>query len=203
LILSTGAANEEDIDWAVKTYRANGGKALTLLQCTARYPAEANSMNLNAIPWLKQRFKVSVGLSDHSRHPLYAPVAAVALGAEVIEKHYTLSNLLPGPDHSFALTPSELKEMVQAIRRTEPMLGEEIKTVHESEQELRAFARRGIQALRDIKEGEVFEEGVNIEILRPGKQLQGIHPRFLSELKGKAAKRRISAGTGIQTEDWK
>lgn len=202
VIMSTGAANEEEIAWAVQTFRNHGGKELTLLQCTARYPAEANSMNLNVIPWLKHRFKVSVGLSDHSRHPVCAPLAAVALGATVIEKHFTLNNRLVGPDHAFALTPGELIEMVHAIRRVEKMLGSGVKTIQPEEEELRDFARRGVQALREINKGDIFQEGQNIEILRPGKQPMGVHPKYLPEIQGKKAMRSIPIGNGIMLGDW-
>ncbi|MCB1111498.1 MAG: GNAT family N-acetyltransferase [Chlamydiales bacterium] len=202
LILSTGAAGEEDIAWAVQKFTSEGGHGLTLLQCTAKYPASLDSMNLRVIPWLKQRFGVAAGLSDHSRDPVLAPVAAVALGASVIEKHFTLSNDLPGPDHVFAVTPPELKQMVDAIRNTEKMLGTGFKKILDEEGELRAFAHRGVQALHKIKKGEIFAEGKNIGILRPGKQSQGVHPRFLMEIEGKTAKREIAAGSGIMIGDW-
>ncbi len=202
LILSTGAATEDDIEWAVKTFQAHGGKDLTLLQCTAHYPAEASSMNLKVIPWFIRRFHCRAGLSDHSRNPTYAPIAAVALGATVIEKHFTLSNSLPGPDHAFAITPHELKEMVRAIRRIEVMQGSGIKTIHESEKELLTFARRGVQAICEINAGDFLKEGENIDILRPGKQLLGVHPKYLAELEGKPAKRKIPLGSGIQKGDW-
>lgn len=200
--MSVGAATREEIDWAVQTYYDFGGKNLTLLQCTAKYPAEAESMNLRTILWLKERYKCPVGLSDHSRHPIAAPVAAVALGALAIEKHFTLHSELPGPDHAFALTPDELKEMVSAIRRTERMLGSWVKTIHPSEEELRNFARRGIQALCDIQKGEIFHEGVNIDILRPGSQAMGIYPKFIMKMEGKKATRSIPLGTGVQFGDW-
>jgi sialic acid synthase SpsE/RimJ/RimL family protein N-acetyltransferase len=200
--MSTGAATENEIAWAVNTYYENGGKNLTLLQCTAKYPAEADSMNLRSIPWLKERFRCPVGLSDHSRHPLSAPVAAVALGAQAIEKHFTLNSNLPGPDHAFALTPHELKEMIAAIRRTELMLGSWVKAIHSSEEELRSFARRGIQALSHIKKGDIIQEGVNIDILRPGQQSLGLHPKFLIQMEGKKATRSIPLGSGIQWGDW-
>ncbi len=202
LILSTGAATEEEIAWAVDLFHKNRGKDLVLLQCTAKYPAESDSMNLLTIPWLKQRFKVEVGLSDHSRDPLIAPIAAVALGAQVIEKHFTLSNTLPGPDHFFAVTPEELKAMVRAIREAEKMRGSSYKMVDASEKELRAFARRGIQALETIEKGQSLREGKNIAILRPGNQQQGIHPRHIVEIEGKIATRTIPVGDGIQKGDW-
>jgi sialic acid synthase SpsE len=202
LLLSTGAAVESEIAWAVETYYALGGRQLTLLQCTAHYPAAFETLHLRTIPWLRKRFKVEVGLSDHSRHPYLAPIAAVALGAQVIEKHFTLSNALPGPDHAFALIPSELKQMVEMIRQAEKVLGWEVKQVDPSEEELRAYARRGIQAIQEIRQGEKFREGFNISILRPGQRTLGIHSRFLKQIEGKKAKRAIGLGEGIVSGDW-
>lgn len=202
LILSTGAAVEEEIQWAVDTFRQNGGTELTLLQCTCQYPAEPASANLRVLPWLKERFGVTVGLSDHTRHPLYGPLAAVALGARVIEKHHTLDNRLPGPDHAFAITAHELKELVVGVREVEKMLGNGQKSVSSTEQELHQFAQRGIQALHTIESGTPFSEGHNVAILRPGKQPKGIHSKYIVQLEGKRATRRILAGTGIQLGDW-
>jgi sialic acid synthase SpsE/RimJ/RimL family protein N-acetyltransferase len=201
-IISTGAANEEEIAWAVERYRKMGGLHLTLLQCTAAYPSDASSLHLRTIAWLKRRYGSNVGLSDHSRHPTCAPIAAVALGAKVIEKHFTLHHLLPGPDHAFALNGNELKEMVDAIRQTERMLGSDVKIIDPAEEELRSFARRGIQALRPIKKGEVFFEGSNIAILRPGNQKLGIYPKYMDVITGKIAQRDILEGDGIQNGDW-
>jgi len=201
-IISTGAAGEEDIAWALNTFSENGGGEVTLLQCTAKYPAPQESMNLRAIEQLKNQFGVSSGLSDHSRDPVTAPVAAVALGATVIEKHFTLDNGLPGPDHAFALTPEELKAMVAAIRATEAMLGSGEKVPQAAEEELRTFARRAVQAIRPIIEGEELREGVNVAILRPGKQVPGIHPKFITDIEGKKALSDINAGAGIQFGDF-
>lgn len=200
LILSTGASTEFEIKWAVDTFYAAGGRDLTLLQCTACYPAE--TLNLNAIRWLKERFGVPSGLSDHSRDPLLAPIAAAALGATVIEKHFTMDRALPGPDHSFAVTAEELGEMVRAVRQVEAMLGPQVKVIDPSEHELRFFAKRGIQAIKAIEAGDTLSEGKNIAILRPGKQPIGLHPRFLGEIQGKKAKRKIGLGEGIQRGDW-
>lgn len=198
LILSTGASPVEDIDWAVSEFIKEGGQDLTLLQCTAQYPAEDGSMNLSVIPWLKQRYQVKAGLSDHSFNPFAAPIAAVALGACCIEKHFTLSRSLKGPDHSFAIEPQELKELVSLVRQTEKMMGNGCKTIQAEEQELYFFAKRGIQALRDIHPGEILREGVNIAILRPGKQPLGMHPKHLKEIEGRKVNRRIPSGEGIQ-----
>jgi sialic acid synthase SpsE/RimJ/RimL family protein N-acetyltransferase len=202
LILSTGASTEEDIAWAVDTFYAHGGKQLCLLQCTAKYPAPLDSLNLNVIPWLKRRFGVSVGLSDHSRDPVYGPLAAVALGAQVIEKHFTLDNRLPGPDHLFAITPGELSQMVAAIRAAEQVTGAGIKVVLPAEAELSLYARRGVQAIRPIAKGERLVEGENISILRPGQQQLGVHSRFLAELNGQLAQRDIPVGDGLRPGDW-
>ena len=129
-------------------------------------------------------------------------VCAVALGACAIEKHYTTSRKLQGPDHSFAIEPHEFKEMVKMIRLTEEMLGESAKRVFREEEELFHFARRRLQALCDIKQGEKFVEDENVAILRPGKQPGGIHPRYIDQLVGKKATRLITAGEGVQFGDW-
>lgn len=202
LVLSTGAATEEDIAWSVQYYQEQGGTDLCLMQCTAKYPAPLSSLNLAAIPYLRQRFGVPVGLSDHSRDPVIGPVGAVALGARCIEKHYTLSNALPGPDHSFAITADELSLMVSRIRDMEAALGQKGKTVQKDEQELRSFARRGIQAITEIRPGDVLREDINVAILRPGKQTQGLHPKWMDTLEGKTATRAIQPGEGVQTGDW-
>nr|CRH06474.1 Putative N-acetylneuraminate synthase [Candidatus Magnetococcus massalia] len=201
-IFSTGACGVEDIAWAVDHYRAHGGKDLCLMQSTASYPAPMESLNLRAISFLKNRFGVAVGLSDHSRHPIHGPVAAVGVGARVIEKHYTLDNHLPGPDHSFAILPAELKQMVEAIRAAEAALGQGGKRVEGAEEELASYARRGLQATRTIAKGEALMEGENVAILRPGQQTLGCHPRHLTAMQGQKATRAIAAGEGVQLTDW-
>ncbi len=203
LFLSTGVSNIEDIEWAINYYQAQGGIDLTLLHCCAQYPAEDSGMNLRMIPWMNSYFQLPVGLSDHSPNPYIAPVAAVALGATAIEKHFTLDKRLPGPDHSFAVEPAELKAMVDAIRTIEVMRGQEVKQVVKEEMELFSFARRGLQAITPIKKGDIFKEDYNVAILRPGKQKIGIHPRYIDSIVGKAATRDIKLGEGIQNEDWK
>ena len=202
LVLSTGAADPDDIAWAVERFHAQGGRDLCLLQCTAKYPAPLSSIHLAALDWLRRRFGVPVGLSDHSRDPITAPVAAVALGARCVEKHYTLHNALPGPDHPFALTGDELKVMVAKIREAEQVIGQGAKRVQAEEAELAAFARRGIQALRPIAKGEVLREGVTMAILRPGKRHPGAHPRLIEEMEGRRATRDIAAGDGLRPGDW-
>lgn len=202
ILLSTGAATEDEIAWSLGYLKDMKSGPITVLQCTACYPAASQSMHLRTLGWLKRRFQFPVGLSDHSRDPLNAPIAAVALGATVIEKHFTMDNTLPGPDHAFAIMPNELRAMVLAIRQTANMLGSEVKIVDPSEQELRSFARRGIQAVGNIRLGEPLHEGENIAILRPGKQSLGIHPKFMDEIEGKKAKREIKLGEGLRFRDW-
>lgn len=203
LLLSTGAATIQDIEWAVKYYRKIGGGELSLLQCSAAYPAEAISMNLRAITTMQRYFQLPVGLSDHSSDPITAPIAAVALGATVVEKHFTLDRRLPGPDHSFAIVPDELGAMCRGIRLSESMRGTGVKEVLDAERELYQFARRRIQAIREIRSGEQFCEGGNIAILRPGKQRSGCHPKYIEQLVCKKATRDIALGDGIQFSDWK
>ena len=202
LILSTGACDYKDIEWAMNCFYDSGGKDISLLQATARYPAEIGTLNLKVIPNLIDRYKVPVGLSDHSRNPILAPICAVALGAKIIEKHFTIHNRLPGPDHHFAVTPPELAAMVQAIRDAEESLGTSVKTVQESEVELKRFARRSIQSIRSVKKGDKLEEGVNLDILRPGNKSQGLHPKHISEINGKTATRDIDIGEGILDGDY-
>jgi N-acetylneuraminate synthase len=201
IVFSTGASQLEDIDWAVKNLRNAGADQLAIMQCTAKYPAPLESINLRVLPELAACFGVPIGLSDHSREPAVAPAAAVALGASIVEKHFTLHNRLPGADHPFALEPHELKAMVHAIRQTERALGRAQKGIGEVERELHAFARRGLQAIRTIAVGEPIALDVNVAVLRPGKHSLGAHPRHFPQLLGKRAKRRIPAGGGVTLAD--
>ena len=201
LLISTGAATVDDIEFSLKTVRDAGAEDITLLQCTSSYPAPPESLNLTAIPWMRERFGLPVGLSDHSRDPLVGPVSAVALGATVIEKHFTIDNRLPGPDHAYALEPEELTAMVQAVRAAEQVRGDGVKAVGSHEMELRRFAVRAIQATRDIEPGDAIVEGDNVDVLRPGKRSSGMHPRHLDTLQGRHATRHIPAGEGIRPGD--
>lgn len=197
LFVSTGASTLQEIAWTVEFLRSHHVESLTLMQCTAKYPAPPEAMHLETIGALKETFKCPVGLSDHSLNPFAAPLAAVALGASAIEKHFTLNRTLKGPDHAFAIEPDELKACIQEIRLIEKMRGDSFKHVASCEQELRDFARRGVQALTPIKKGELFKEGENIAILRPGTCLRGAHPSRISELEGKKAPRDYQAGEGL------
>ena len=200
LIMSTGAAGPSDIAFGIETARRAGARDITLLQCTASYPAPPASLNLRAIPWLMGHFGVAAGLSDHSTDPVLAPTVAVALGATVVEKHFTIDRRLPGPDHPFALEPDELGQMVTAIRLATSALGDGVKEVKPAELELRAFAVRAIHATRFIHAGEELVEGVNLNLLRPGRRSPGLHPRHLDALSGRRAARDIEAGAGITAD---
>jgi sialic acid synthase SpsE/GNAT superfamily N-acetyltransferase len=202
LILSCGASTVEDIAFGVDTFKKAGGKDLTLLQCTAKYPAPEIAMHLCAMKWLERKYNVPCGLSDHSIDPIAAPLAACALGAKVIEKHFTLSRELPGPDQCFSITPDELKYMCEEIRKVEKMLGEYVKKVDPQEEELVGFARRYVQTLKKITKGDTLHLGDNIALLRPGKRPKGAHPRMLAELEGKKALRDIERGEGVHEGDW-
>ncbi len=202
LILSTGACAYKDIDWAVSCYKKMGGKNLTLLQCTAKYPAPFETLNLRVIPNLFERYNLRVGFSDHSIDPVVAPVAAVALGATVIEKHFTLNRKLKGPDHAFAIEPLELKQMVSAVRDAQKVRGDGKKEVLPSEEELYLYAQRAVQAVNDIAIGEPLKENKNIAILRAGSQKKGMHPRWITRAEGRKAKRHIPLGDGIRLTDF-
>jgi N-acetylneuraminate synthase len=197
LMMSTGASPIDEIDWAVAHYRAASDAPLILMQCTAAYPAPRRALNLRTITTLRSRYGCLVGLSDHSKDPVTAPVMAIALGACALEKHFTLDNNLPGPDHKYAIEPDQLKVMIVAIREGEEALGDGFKQVAEEEQELFLFAKRSLQALVDIKPGDVLTEDKNIGILRPGSMSKGMHPKHLAQVSGKAVTKAVAQGAGL------
>jgi N-acetylneuraminate synthase len=202
IILSNGASTPDEVAFALEVLRDNGAQSICLLQCTSSYPAPPESLNLAVIPHLAERYGVDVGFSDHSLHPVAAPVAAVALGAVVIEKHFTLHRALPGPDNAFAITPDELRQLVEAVRLAAVMRGSGEEELADVEHELREFAQRRVQAIEAIKAGDTFVENVNVAVLRPGKQRSGVHPKHLPGLVGRHAARDIPVGDGIQPGDW-
>lgn len=203
ILMSTGAANLDEVGQAVATVRqAVPGPAvpLVLLQCTASYPAPLSSAHLRAMVTLRETFGVWSGLSDHTNDPITAPMVAVALGAVVVEKHYTLSKTLPGPDHAFAIEPDELRELVRRIRQVEQVLGDPAKAVDPAEDELRAFARRSVFATRAIAKGELFSE-TNTAVLRRGKLAAGLEPRDQPHVLGRPASQDIEAFRALQVQD--
>ena len=201
VIISTGTANLTEVAKTVEQFHGTGNSGLILMQCTAAYPAPLESLNVRAVVTMKSTFGVPVGLSDHSRDPLIGPLSAVALGANLIEKHFTLSNELPGPDHRFAVEPAELRLMIHKVRETEKALGGGEKIMHPVEAELRGFARRSIFAVRDIAVGETFTRE-NVAVLRCGNLKPCLEPKHLPDLLGKRAQRRIPAESTIQREDY-
>ncbi|KUK65711.1 MAG: N-acetylneuraminate synthase [Desulfotomaculum sp. 46_80] len=184
VILSTGMSALEEIELAVKVLKQNGAGDLSLLHCNTEYPTPFEDVNLRAMITLKQQFDIKVGYSDHTLG-IEVPIAAVALGAEIIEKHFTLDKDMPGPDHKASLSPEELKAMVSAIRNIEKALGSSVKEPTTSEKKNIDIARKSIVAKKEIKKGEVFTEN-NLDVKRPG---TGISPVMWFDLLGKTAKR--------------
>jgi len=194
LIMSTGMASPEEIEEAVQVARQAGAGEIVLLKCTSAYPAPPEEMNLRTIPELARRFDVLVGLSDHTMG-IAVPVAAVALGACIIEKHLTLSRSTPGPDSAFSLEPEGFKAMVDAVRVAERALGE-IHFGFSAKEEANRSLRRSLFVVQHMKRGEAFTP-VNVRSIRPG---NGLHTRHLNEVLGKRATRDIERGTPLSWE---
>lgn len=190
MILSTGAGTMEEIGDAAEAVRAEGNDQICLTQCTAKYPAPLDSINVAVIPALKEAFGVAVGLSDHSEHPTIAPSAAVAVGANIIEKHFTLSKRLPGPDHSYALEPDELATMVETIRLTERATGSALKGPQPVEAELSNY-RRSIYTRRPLEKGHRLTTDDLIVLRRPGHPGTGLEPMHLSLVLGRELTRDV------------
>jgi N,N'-diacetyllegionaminate synthase len=184
VIMSTGMCTTEEIHAAVDVMNAGGAGEITLLHCTTEYPAPFEDVNLNAMDTLRKEFGLKVGYSDHTKG-ICVPLAAVAKGAVIIEKHFTLDRNLEGPDHKASLEPKELKEMVENIRRVEAALGTGIKEPAPSEIKNMAIARKSIVAKTKIKKGEIYTTE-NITTKRPG---SGISPMRWHEILGSRANR--------------
>lgn len=194
VILSTGMATIAEVDEAVQTLRDEGCEQIALLKCTSAYPAPAREANLRTIPHLAETFEVVSGLSDHTLGTA-VPVAAVCLGASIIEKHFTLDRSVEGPDSPFSLEPAEFKKMVEEVRFAESALGEvRYGTVH-SESKSRVF-RRSLFSAEAIKKGELLTEK-NVRSVRPG---YGLHPRYYDVILGKRAACDIERGTPLSWE---
>lgn len=191
IVMSTGMATLAEIDEAVSTFRGAGGKELALLKCTSSYPAPVTEINLRTIPHLSEAFGVPAGLSDHTLG-IAVPVAAVTLGACIIEKHFTLSRERSGPDSAFSLEPHEFKLMSDAIRIAEQALGEIRYGSGESEESSRVF-RRSLFVVKDMRKDEVFTAD-NVRSIRPG---YGLHPRFLENVLACRVTRDVVRGTPL------
>jgi len=190
VIISTGIATLQETQDVVEICKTKGVET-ALLKCTSAYPAPRSEVNLKTIPALKDIFNVEVGFSDHTLG-ISAPVAAVAMGARIIEKHFILDKSIESPDKDFSLTPDEFKEMVKAVRETEEMIGE----VNFKPKSGRQFAR-SLYIVKDIKKGEAFTRE-NVKAIRPG---FGLHPKHLPEILGKKACRDLSKGERLRWED--
>ena len=190
IVLSTGMADLSEIEAAINVLELGGTdrSRITVLHCNTEYPTPMCDVNLKAMLTIKDAFKVKIGYSDHTLG-IEIPIAAVALGACVIEKHFTLDRTLEGPDHKASLEPNELKSMVQSIRNIEIALGDGLKRPSSSERKNKIAARKSIVANCDIKKGELFTE-TNLTIKRPG---NGISPMLWNDLVGKPADKDYKA----------
>ena len=191
VIVSTGMATLAEIDECVETLHAAGCQQLALLKCTSAYPAPAEAANLATLPHLAAAFGVPVGLSDHTLGTT-VPIAAVALGATIIEKHFTLARSEGGPDSAFSLEPAEFKAMVAGIRVAEKAIGAVHYGLSSAEQQSRKF-RRSLFAVKDIRRGEILSRE-NIRSIRPG---DGLPPRDLPNVIGRVAARDLTCGTPL------
>jgi N-acetylneuraminate synthase len=195
VILSTGMADMAEVEAAVGTLRGAGCTELAVLQCVSNYPAAPGDTNLRVMDTYARAFGVPVGLSDHTTG-LAVAIAAAALGAAYVEKHFTLDRSLPGPDHQASLEPAELEALVRAIRDVTAALGDGVKRPAPGELPVRAVARKSLVAARELAAGAVLGHN-DIAILRPG---TGLSPARLGEVVGRRTARRIAAETPI-TED--
>jgi pseudaminic acid synthase len=191
ILVSTGMATLAEIEELVRAIESGGGEQLALLKCTSAYPAPYDEMNLRTIPHLARRFGVPVGLSDHTLGPV-VPVAAVAVGACIIEKHLTLSRSLAGPDSAFSLAPEEFKALVDNVRIAEKALGRVDFGLGAAESKSRAL-RRSLFVVEDIRAGQVFT-AQNVRSIRPA---HGLHPRHLEDVLGCTARRDVERGTPL------
>lgn len=194
VIMSTGLTTAADIDESVRVLRDNGCEELILLKCTSTYPATPDNSHIRTIPHMRQMFDCPIGLSDHTMG-IGVPLAAVALGACVIEKHFTLSRADGGVDSAFSIEPQELKALVTESERAFQALGKVHYGVLKVEENSTRF-KRSIYVVKDIKVGDVFSTD-NLRVIRPG---DGLAPKFFESLLGKTATKNIVAGTPLSLE---
>ncbi|WP_024955474.1 pseudaminic acid synthase [Sulfurospirillum arcachonense] len=195
IIISTGIATFEEIEDVVEICKDEGNENIILLKCTSAYPAPLEEANLNMIPNLAKTFGVISGFSDHTLGTT-APIAAVSLGAKVIEKHFILDRSIGGADADFSLDKKEFTQMVKTIRDTEKLLGSVDYSLSEKKQKSRAFSR-SLYVSKDIKKGEIFSEE-NVKSVRPG---YGMHPKYLKDILGKKANKNLEFGTALSLKD--
>lgn len=191
IIMSTGIATEEDIRNAINTCKSVGNDNILLMKCTSSYPAPIDAANLSMIPDMKQRFGVRVGLSDHSMGHIVA-TTAVALGAEMVEKHFILDRRLGGPDSAFSMEPEEFRIMIESIRNVEKSIGKVDYTLSERTLKNRGFAK-SLFVVEDVEEGDVLTEE-NVKAIRPS---NGILPKYLKGVLGKKFVKSVERGTPL------
>lgn len=194
VILSTGTGSLDEVREAVAIFQ-NTGTDLAILHCTSAYPTPINQVNLRVMDTLRKEFNIPVGLSDHTEG-ITVPIAAVARGAAIIEKHFTLDRSLPGPDHKASLEPDELTKMVREIRNVEEALGTTEKIRQPAEENTAEVARRSIVVIKDLPTGTILTEEV-VTIRRPG---TGMPPKELSNVLGKTLACDIAANTMLSPE---
>jgi pseudaminic acid synthase len=195
MIISTGIATIGEIQDAVDICRSEGNDDIVLLKCTSAYPAPLDEANLRMIPNMAETFGVASGFSDHTKG-ITAPVAAVTLGAKVIEKHFILDRSIGGPDADFSLDKDEFTQMVKAVRETEKLLGKVDYSLTEKRKKSRQFAR-SLYVAEDIKKGDIITEK-NVRSVRPG---FGLHPKYLRKIVGKSAAKDLHCGDRVEWED--
>jgi sialic acid synthase SpsE len=196
IILSTGMAEMAEIDRSVEVIRQEGNDNIVLLHCVTSYPTKLEEVNVRAVTTLAKRFKIPVGLSDHS-FGIAGPLAAVALGANVIERHFTFSRSHPGPDHPFAMEPQEFRTMVEEIREIEKVLGTGRKKLVKEERRERLVGRRSIRAAQDLKKGTVLKAS-HLKYVRPG---GGLDPFDAALILGKKLQRALAEDEQIALSD--
>lgn len=194
IILSTGIAMEEDIRLALETIRGEGCEDITLLKCTSAYPAPIEDANLLTIPDMKQRFGVKVGVSDHTEGSV-VPMTAVALGAEVVEKHFIIDRSIGGPDSAFSMEAAEFKQMIENIRQVEKSLGKIIYPTDPTTIKGRDYCR-SLYVAENIKAGDMITEN-NVRSVRPG---YGLHPKYLEQILGKKVSKDLEIGTRFKLD---
>jgi len=194
VILSTGVSTIGEIEESLNNIYNSGNQQVALMHCVSNYPTKYEDTNLSVIKNLKEMFNIPVGFSDHTTG-LLIPSLAVAKGADLIEKHFTLDTNLPGPDHKLSLDPREFEQMVKNIRITESALGDGVKRITDEEEEMKLVGRRSITATADIYKGEKISED-KIKVLRPG---NGIEPKYFDVVVGKTANKDIKKN---QTMKW-
>ncbi len=194
IILSTGIAMKEDIQLALDTIHAEGNNDVTLLKCTSAYPAPIEDANLLTIPDMKRQFGVKVGLSDHTEGST-VPMAAVALGAEVVEKHFIIDRSIGGPDAAFSMDQEAFAQMVKDIRQVEKALGQVYYPTNPSTIKGRGYAR-SLYVAEDMKAGDIITEK-NVRSVRPG---FGLHPKYLTTILGKKVNRDLQKGERMTLE---